>query len=190
MGTVSWSAEIYPLRRRMGGGILARFIIVRYLKQLVHTAHHNCFVHRVGGDRIEFYRTLGLRCEYRRFACCVNHFGGVLDLALGPPRSRVSTPMTVCLAVMGRHVPRLEFLGVLLSEDQPLAPHEGLYHRLLSFSMDSAEEFVTKYAETGSLSALYDNVLIPAIAAVETDAHNDSLSAENGPLRCSEFTRS
>jgi predicted PurR-regulated permease PerM/GAF domain-containing protein len=96
----------------------------------------------------------------------------------GPVGLVLSTPMTVCLAVIGRHVPRLEFLGILLSEDQPLAPHEEFYHRLLSFSMDSAEEFATKYVETESLTGLYDNVLIPAIAAGEIDAHRGSLSAE------------
>ena len=96
----------------------------------------------------------------------------------GPIGLVLSTPMTVCLAVIGRHVPRLEFLGILLSEDQPLSHHEEFYHRLLSFSMDSAEEFATKYVETESLTALYDNVLIPAIATVEIDAHRDSLTAE------------
>jgi predicted PurR-regulated permease PerM/GAF domain-containing protein len=96
----------------------------------------------------------------------------------GPVGLVLSTPMTVCLAVMGRHVPRLEFLGILLSEDQPLTPHEEFYHRLLSFSMDSAEEFATKYVETESLTALYDSVLIPAIGAVEIDAHRASLTAE------------
>src|SRR3954453_1013824 len=96
----------------------------------------------------------------------------------GPVGLVLSTPLTVCLAVIGRHVPRLEFLGILLSEDQALAPHEEFYHRLLSFSMDSAEEFATKYVETESLGALYDNVLIPAIAAVEIDAHRGSITAE------------
>ena len=96
----------------------------------------------------------------------------------GPVGLVLSTPLTVCLAVMGRHVPRLEFLGVLLSEDQPLEPHEEFYHRLLSFSTDSAEEFATKYVETESLTALYDNVLIPAIGAVEIDAHRGSITAE------------
>ena len=96
----------------------------------------------------------------------------------GPVGLVLSTPMTVCLAVIGRHVPRLEFLGILLSEDQALAPHEEFYHRLLSFSMDSAEEFATKYVETESLTALYDNVLIPAIGAVEIDAHRGSITAE------------
>ena len=96
----------------------------------------------------------------------------------GPIGLVLSTPLTVCLAVIGRHVPRLEFLGILLSEDQALAPHEEFYHRLLSFSMDSAEEFATKYVDTESLTALYDNVLIPAIGAVEIDAHRGSLTAE------------
>jgi GAF domain-containing protein len=96
----------------------------------------------------------------------------------GPVGLVLSTPLTVCLAVIGRHVPRLEFLGILLSEDQALAPHEEFYHRLLSFSMDSAEEFATKYVETEPLTALYDKVLIPAIAAVEIDAHRGSLTAE------------
>jgi predicted PurR-regulated permease PerM/GAF domain-containing protein len=96
----------------------------------------------------------------------------------GPVGLVLSTPLTVCLAVMGRHVPRLEFLGTLLSEDQALAPHEEFYHRLLSFSMDSAEEFATKYVEAESLTALYDNVLIPAIGAVEIDAHRGSITAE------------
>src|SRR4030095_5308018 len=77
-----------------------------------------------------------------------------------------------------RHVPRLESLGILLSEDQALASHEEFYHRLLSFSTDSAEEFGTKYLETESLTSFYDKVLIPAIAAVEIDAHSGSLVAE------------
>jgi predicted PurR-regulated permease PerM len=96
----------------------------------------------------------------------------------GPVGLVLSTPMTVCLAVIGRHVPRLEFLSILLSEDQPLAPNEEFYHRLLSLSVDSAEEFAATHAETESLTALYDQVLVPAIAAVEIDAHNGSLTSE------------
>ena len=96
----------------------------------------------------------------------------------GPVGLVLSTPLTVCLAVIGRHVPRLEFLGTLLSEDQALASHEEFYHRLLSFSTDSAEEFATKYLETKSLTSFYDKVLIPAIGAVEIDAHRGSLTAE------------
>jgi predicted PurR-regulated permease PerM/methylmalonyl-CoA mutase cobalamin-binding subunit len=96
----------------------------------------------------------------------------------GPVGLVLSTPLTVCLAVIGRHVPRLEFLGVLLGEDQPLAAHEEFYHRLLSFSMESAQEFTAKYLEAESLAALFDKVLVPAITAVEIDAHSGALNAE------------
>lgn len=96
----------------------------------------------------------------------------------GPIGLVLSTPLTVCLAVIGRHVPRFEFLSILLSEDEPLAPHEEFYHRLLSFSVERGEEFASKYADTESLTALYDNVLLPAISAVEVDAHNGSLTSE------------
>ena len=96
----------------------------------------------------------------------------------GPVGLVLSTPLTVCLAVIGRHVPRLEFLSILLSEDQPLAPHEEFYHRLLSFSIDSAEDFAAKYADTKSLTALYDEVFVAALSAVELDLHNGSLTAE------------
>ena len=41
----------------------------------------------------------------------------------GPIGLVLATPLTVCLAVMGRHVPKLQFLSVLLSEEQALAPH-------------------------------------------------------------------
>jgi predicted PurR-regulated permease PerM len=96
----------------------------------------------------------------------------------GPLGLVLSTPLTVCLAVIGRHVPQLEFLSILLSEDEPLAPHEEFYHRLLSLATESAEEFAETFASTQSLTALYDKILLPAIAAVEVDAHNGSLTAE------------
>src|SRR5205085_3375478 len=87
-----------------------------------------------------------------------------------------------CLAVMGRHAPRLEFLSVLLSEDQALAPHEEFYHRLLAVGTEGAEEFVETFATAHSLTELYDQVMIPAITRVEMDAQADGLDAEQRTL--------
>ena len=87
-GVLAGVLRFIPLRRAMGGRSLADPTVVCHLQQLVHTADDSRFVHRVGGDRIELCRTLGLRCEYGRFADCVNHFGRVLDVALGPGWSR------------------------------------------------------------------------------------------------------
>ena len=96
----------------------------------------------------------------------------------GPIGLVLSTPLTVCLAVMGRHAPRLEFLSVLLSEDQPLAPHEEFYFHVLALRGEGAEEFAENFAETHSLQALYENVLLPATRVVETDAGNGAITAD------------
>jgi predicted PurR-regulated permease PerM len=96
----------------------------------------------------------------------------------GPIGLLLSTPLTVCLAVIGRHVPRLHFLSVLLSEEQALAPHEEQYHRLLGAGFDDASEFAETYAKANSLTALYDQVLIPALTLAEIDLKRDELDEE------------
>jgi hypothetical protein len=96
----------------------------------------------------------------------------------GPVGLLLSTPLTVCLAVMGRHVPRLQFLSVLLSEDEALAPHEEIYYRLLRLGLDEGSHLAENFAKTNSLTALYDTVLIPAITLVETDALRQQLDSE------------
>src|SRR5450755_154314 len=60
----------------------------------------------------------------------------------GPVGLLLSTPLTVCLAVMGRHVPRLAFLGVLLSAEEPLTPAQDCYHRLVSIGEKDEIELV------------------------------------------------
>ena len=44
----------------------------------------------------------------------------------------LATPLTVCLAVLGRYVPSLRFLGVLLSDEEILTPEKRFYQRLLA----------------------------------------------------------
>jgi len=88
----------------------------------------------------------------------------------GPIGLVLATPLTVCLVVMGRHVPSLSFLSVLLSDEEALTPAEDCYHRLLTVGEQDEIEFVEAYVKTNSLTALYDTVLIPVIVAAETDA--------------------
>ena len=58
----------------------------------------------------------------------------------GPVGLFLATPLTVCLVVIGRYVPQLEFLGVLLGSDPVLAPEERLYQRLLAGNLEEAVE--------------------------------------------------
>ncbi len=96
----------------------------------------------------------------------------------GPVGLVLATPLTVCLVVMGRHVPRLSFLDVLLSDDEALTPAEDCYHRLLTPSEYDEIEFVESYLKANSLGALYDSVFIPVITTAETDARDDSLDQD------------
>src|SRR6202045_3070935 len=97
----------------------------------------------------------------------------------GPIGLVLAVPLTVCLAVMGRHVPKLQFLSVLLSEEQALAPHEECYHRLLAFGLDEAHDLAEAHVKTNSLTSLYDSVLIPTVTLAEVDAQRDELDAEH-----------
>jgi predicted PurR-regulated permease PerM len=87
----------------------------------------------------------------------------------GPVGLVLATPMTVCLVVMGRHIPRLSFLSVVLSDEEALTPAEDCYYRLLTVGEQDELELVEAYLKANSLSALYDSVFIPVITAVEID---------------------
>ena len=97
----------------------------------------------------------------------------------GPVGLVLSTPLTVCLAVIGRHVKQLEYLSILLSEDEPLAPHLECYQRLLAFGLNETGDLVDGYIKANSITALYDMVLIPVITAAEIDFQNDELDQEH-----------
>ena len=96
----------------------------------------------------------------------------------GPVGLILSTPLTVCLVVMGRHVARLSFLSVLLSDEEALTPAEDCYHRLLTVGEQDELEFVEAYLKANSLTALYDAVFIPVIIATETDYRLELLDDE------------
>ncbi len=96
----------------------------------------------------------------------------------GPVGLVLATPLTVCLVVMGRHVPRLSFLSVVLSDEDALTPAEDCYYRLLTPGEHDEIEFVDAYLKANALTALYDAVFIPVITAAEMDARQDSLDSD------------
>lgn len=87
----------------------------------------------------------------------------------GPVGLVLSTPLTVCLVVLGRHVEQLNFLDVILGDAPALTPVESFYQRMLvgdaSEVADHAEEFLKK----NSLIAYYDEVALPALMMAQTD---------------------
>jgi predicted PurR-regulated permease PerM len=93
----------------------------------------------------------------------------------GPVGLILSTPLTVCLVVLGSHVPQLSFLHVLLGDQPVLAPEAQLYQRLLAMDQAEAREIADLFLKEQSLVELYDSVLIPALTLAEQDRHRGSL---------------
>ncbi len=96
----------------------------------------------------------------------------------GPVGLVLATPLTVCLVVMGRRIPKLAFLSILLSDEDPLTPAEDCYHRLHRVGEQDEMELVDTYLKSNPMSALFDAVLIPVVAAAETDHRLGLLEGE------------
>jgi len=94
----------------------------------------------------------------------------------GPVGLLLSTPITLCLAVLGKHVPQLEFLAVLLGEDAALEPELGVYQRLLAGDEDEANEIVDHALATTTVEAVFDDVLLPAVLRSGADRAAERIS--------------
>jgi len=94
----------------------------------------------------------------------------------------LATPMTVCLAVLGRYVPNMGFLRILLSDEPVLPPGARVYNRLLADDLEEALQIAKEYLSENSLEAVFDNVLMCALGMVERDRHNGALSVEKQKL--------
>jgi predicted PurR-regulated permease PerM len=97
----------------------------------------------------------------------------------GPIGLLLSTPLTVCLDVLGRHVERLRFLDILLGSKPALSPAESFYHRILSGNCDEEFEQAQHMLKTKSLSSFYDEVAIEGLRLAAIDAHRGALDLNN-----------
>lgn len=96
----------------------------------------------------------------------------------GPVGLLLAIPLTVCIAVMGRHVPELGYLNVLLGVEPVLAPEARFYQRLIALDAEEAMELAEGYAGEHGTAALYDGLLVPALTLAERDRHKDKLEPE------------
>jgi len=93
----------------------------------------------------------------------------------GPVGLVLSTPLTVCLVVLGRHVPQFEFLDVLLGNEPVLEPDARLYQRLLAGDPDEAADNAETILEDKYLVEYYDEIGIPALLLGEHDRERGAL---------------
>ena len=95
----------------------------------------------------------------------------------GPAGLILSTPLTVCVVVLGRYVPHLSFLNILLGDEPVLAADAQLYQRLLAMDQLEAHTIVREFLKSRPLVELYDSVLVPALSMAEQDRHKGAIDA-------------
>ena len=100
----------------------------------------------------------------------------------GPIGLLLSAPLTVCLVVLGRHVPQLEFLDVILGNEPVLAPDETFYQRLLANDPEEAIEQAEEFLKERSIAELFDDVALPALVRAQLDSDEGALSPERRML--------
>ena len=95
----------------------------------------------------------------------------------GPIGLLLSTPLTLCLVVLGRHVESLEFLDVALGDRPPLSDSELLYQRLLAADPIEAAAAAEEVLRQKDLDAYCDGVVMPALRLAQRDAARGALDA-------------
>ena len=96
-------------------------------------------------------------------------------LLWGPVGLLLSTPLTMCLVVLGRHVEHLQFLEVLLGDRPPLDPEESFYQRILADDPDEAAHQAEAFLKDKPLSVYYDEVAIRGLALAQLDVNRGAL---------------
>jgi hypothetical protein len=96
----------------------------------------------------------------------------------GPIGLILSTPLTLCLVVIGRHVKALEFLDIMLGDRPALTPVESFYQRILAGDPNEAQDYAELLLNEVSLSGYYDEIVIKALKLAAADAKRGELNQD------------
>ncbi len=96
----------------------------------------------------------------------------------GPVGLVLSTPLTVCLVVMGRHVERFAFLDVLLGDEPALSPVEVFYQRMLAGELSEIEDQAELFLRDRPLLDYFDEVAMPTLLLAQADVRRGVLDED------------
>ncbi|MEJ1970292.1 MAG: AI-2E family transporter [Rhizomicrobium sp.] len=103
---------------------------------------------------------------------------GFWTFVWGPVGLLLSTPLTMCLVVLGRHVDQLRFLDVMLGDAPPMAPEESFYLRMLAGNSDEAAAQAEAYLHSHALPDYFDEVAVRGLALAQLDVNRGALTEE------------
>ena len=132
---------------------------------------------------------LELGCSFALEPLLYGQSAGVSQVALlcsiafwawlwGPIGLLLATPLTVCLVVFARHVPGMEFVGILMADAPPIAPPAAYYQRLLAMDRAEAARIVSEYAKDRPPETVYDDLILPALAHARRDGRHGLVPEE------------
>lgn len=96
----------------------------------------------------------------------------------GPVGLIVSTPLTLCLVVAGRHIKALSLLDIMLGDNQALTMPQRFYQRALSADSDEIVTSARVFLKRNSFAAYCDLVVMPALHLAGLDVQNRTISDE------------
>jgi predicted PurR-regulated permease PerM len=99
-------------------------------------------------------------------------------LLWGPIGLVLAVPLTLAIVVMGQHMPRLEFLHILLGNEPVLEPPEQLYHQLLAGEAVHAAKEANRWISEKTFESYLDEVVIPSLRIASQDQKRDVLRRE------------
>jgi predicted PurR-regulated permease PerM len=90
----------------------------------------------------------------------------------------LAVPLTLAIVVMGQHLPRLEFLRILLGNEPVLEPHEHLYHQFLAEEASLAAKEAEHWIGEHTVENYLDEVAIPTLRVATDDQKRGVLGRE------------
>ncbi len=96
----------------------------------------------------------------------------------GPIGLVLATPLTVCVVVLGKYLPRLDFIGVLMSDQPAMESNISYYQRLLAMDQAEAAEIVEEHLKNHPAEQIYDEILVPALISARSDRDLGRLTAD------------
>jgi hypothetical protein len=129
-----------------------------------------------------------------------SHHTGVSPLALlvaalfwtwlwGPLGLVLSTPLTLCLVVLGQNAPRFRFLATLLGDRPVLSAHDRYYQRLLAVDEREAFAVASEHVTEHGPAATFDDVLLPALRHLRSDRERETVAAKEEAYVCDATVR-